>query len=154
MELPVTPLGLQPIIAFPSRWLPVNSIYPAGENLKSSYTSVIKLPAYNQDYVRLFTAYNYVRMDTSATKSQARADMEDAIKFQRLKQTGSAERYVQEFKRLSRNLTQETFLASLFFVGLKGDIQDKIFQLAELPATLEAMREKALDFESKLQVQC
>lgn len=89
-------------------------------------------------------------MNMNKGKSKARSDMEDAIQFQRLKQTGSAEHYVLEFKYLSRNLTRETFLSSLFFVGLKGDIQDRIFQLEELPSTWESMGEKALDIENRL----
>lgn len=77
-------------------------------------------------------------------------EMEAAIKFQRLKQTGSARDYGSEFLRLSSKLSKETYLASLFFVGLKDEIQDRIYQLGALPTTYEDMGKKAIAIENQL----
>jgi hypothetical protein len=43
---------------------------------------------------------------------------------------------------------RETYLASLFFVGLKAEIQDRIYQLEELPTTYEGMMKKAIDIDN------
>lgn len=48
--------------------------------------------------------------------------MEAAIRFQRLRQTGSARAYATEFDQLWKRMTKGTFFASAFFVGLKDEI--------------------------------
>ena len=76
--------------------------------------------------------------------------MEAAIQFQNLRQTGSARDYSIQFLRLKQGLSKETFLASLFFVGLKEEIQDGIRRLGPLPDTFESMAARATMVEERL----
>lgn len=80
-------------------------------------------------------------------------DIEAAIKFQRLTQTGSMEDYASEFLKLSSRITQETYVASLFFVGLKPEIQDQLYQLEGFPSTYEAMSSEAIRIYNQLHEQ-
>ncbi|EER40058.1 conserved hypothetical protein [Histoplasma capsulatum H143] len=77
-------------------------------------------------------------------------EMEAAIQFQLLKQTGSAADYASEFLWLLSKISQESFLAACFFVGLKDEIQNKISQCGELPNTWEVLARKAVQAEGQL----
>lgn len=76
--------------------------------------------------------------------------IEAAVRLQRLTQTGSAADHASEFLFLRSKITQETFIASFYFVGLKEEIQERIRRLGELPDTWEEMAERALAIESQL----
>jgi hypothetical protein len=76
--------------------------------------------------------------------------MEAAIRFQRLRQTGSARAYAIEFDQLWERMTKETFFASAFFVGLKDEIQGGNLKLGPLPLTWEAIAERAKIVENNL----
>ncbi|EAS30957.3 uncharacterized protein CIMG_06436 [Coccidioides immitis RS] len=72
------------------------------------------------------------------TPDASLTEMEAAIRFQRLVQIGSAADYAAEFEWLRSKISRETYHASLFFVGLKDEIQNRISQCGEMPSTLEA----------------
>lgn len=76
--------------------------------------------------------------------------IEAAVQLQHLAQTGSAADYGSEFLYLRSKITRETYIASLFFVGLKEEIQEGIRRLGEPPDTWEEMAKKALAIESQL----
>lgn len=76
--------------------------------------------------------------------------IEAAVQLQYLTQTGSAADYASEFLKLRSKVTRETYIASLFFVGLKEEVQDGIRRLGKLPDTWEGMAEKAMAVERQL----
>ena len=76
--------------------------------------------------------------------------IEAAVQLQCLTQTGSAADYGSEFLKLRSKITRETYIASLFFIGLKKELQNGLRQLGELPDTWEKMAEKAITVERQL----
>lgn len=75
------------------------------------------------------------------------AGIEAAVRLQCLVQTGSAADYVSEFLKLRSKITRETFIVSIFFIGLKKELQIGLRQLGELPDMWEKMAEKAIAVE-------
>jgi hypothetical protein len=82
--------------------------------------------------------------------SATEGDMEATIELLCLKQTGSARGLSAKFLELSRKVTKETYLASLFFLGLKQEIQPALRQDGELPNTFEDMARKATNIDNFL----
>jgi hypothetical protein len=85
-----------------------------------------------------------------STSNDPLTGIEAAVQLQYLTQTGSAADYGSEFLKLRSKITQETYIASLFFVGLKEEFQDGIRRLGELPDTWGKMAEKAIAVERQL----
>ena len=88
-------------------------------------------------------------IDMSAS-NEPLAGIEAAVRLQCLVQTGSAADYVSEFLKLRSKITRETFIVSIFFIGLKKELQIGLRQLGELPDMWEKMAEKAIAVERQL----
>ena len=82
--------------------------------------------------------------------SVTQGDMKATIELLSLKQTGSAREHSAKFLELSSKVTRETYLASLYFLGLKQEIQTALRQDKELPNTFEDMARKATDIDKFL----
>ncbi|CEL06354.1 hypothetical protein ASPCAL07461 [Aspergillus calidoustus] len=56
--------------------------------------------------------------------------IEVAIRFLNLRQTGTIEDYTSKFRQISSKITQEIYVAALFFNGLNRDIQDRMYSIS------------------------
>lgn len=85
-----------------------------------------------------------------STSNNSLTGIEAAVRFQYLTQTGSVVDYASEFLKLHNGINRETYLASLYFAGLKDELQNGIRRLGKLPDTWEEMAKRAIAVEHQI----